>query len=105
MSYISREPNISNLSYKNVTERYIDQDTVNWTDLIPDNKWDNPDRNDLEDEQIKTNPIKNTHDRQISDRLGQSRLVKIEGQRRPTPRTEEPVQLSLAEKTSAHKHL
>ena len=101
LSNISREPNTSYLSFKNVTEKYLDQDTANWTDLIPENKWDNPDKNDLEDEQNKTNPIKNAHERQIRDRLSQSRLVKIEEQRRPTPRTEEPVQLSLAEKISA----
>ena len=46
---------------------------------------------------------KDANDRQISDLQWESRLVFIEGQGRPTPRTKESVTLMLAKKTPANK--
>ena len=76
---------------------------INWTDLIADDKCDNPDRSDAEVEQNQTNAIKNAPYRQISDPQGESRLVIFERQGRPSPRTEESVQLFLAKKIAAQK--
>ena len=73
----------------NVIDIYLDQDTVKRTQLVPDEKWDEPDWSDNKIEKNETNAIKDAHVRQISDPRSESRLVKIEGQCRPIPGTEE----------------
>ena len=78
-------------------------DTVSWTQLIPDDKWDDSEKSDTEIELKKMNAIKNAQDRQISDTQGEPRLLKIEGRGKPTTRTGESVQFSLAKKIPAQK--
>ena len=92
------------LSHENVVEKYSSKDTISWIQLIIDDQWDDADRNDTE--QIQTSLIRSRMDalrRQISHPQGESRLVKIEGQDRPTPSTEESVKRSLAKKIHGHK--
>ena len=44
-------------------EKYLDQDPVNWTDLIPDDKWENPNRSRMQKSSKKTKAIGNSRDR------------------------------------------
>ena len=60
---ISKKSYISKISYENVIKSYFDQDTVNGTDLIQYNKWDDPSRSDAERELKKKNAINYANDR------------------------------------------
>ena len=37
---------MTKLSYKNIIDKYLGQDTVNWTQVSLLDKWHNPDRSD-----------------------------------------------------------
>ena len=49
---------MSKLAYKKVVDKCLDQNTVNSTQLIPSEKWDDPDRRDTEIELNKTHAKK-----------------------------------------------
>ena len=78
---------MSKVSYKNIVNKKLDQDTVNWTQLIPTDKWEDPVKRNNEIETIKSNAIKDANDKQFIDPKRDPPIVKFEGQGRPTTRT------------------
>ena len=50
LSLISAKPKLTNLSYKKIINFYLDEDTVTPEDILPDDKWLNGYRGDVEAE-------------------------------------------------------
>ena len=48
LSVISTKPKLSNLSYENIGKHYLDEDTVTPEAIVPDDKWLNGYRSDIE---------------------------------------------------------
>ena len=48
LSVIATKPNLSNLTYKNIITHYLDEDTVMPEEILPDDKWVNGYRSDIE---------------------------------------------------------
>ena len=48
LSLISTKPKLSNLTYENIVNHYLDEDTVMPDEILPDNKWVNGYRSDVE---------------------------------------------------------
>ena len=71
LSDICTESRLAKCSYENAIDKSLDQDTVNWTQLLPDDKWDNLERSNAEIELNQTNAIKNSQERQNSDPQGE----------------------------------
>ena len=102
LTNISIEPNMFKMSCKNVVDKYLFQDTLNWTQLILANKCNDPDRCNTERKTNKTNALEDANNRKISDLQGELRLVRIEVQRRQIAGTGKSVQLMIVKKIPAH---
>ena len=48
LSVISTMPKLSNLTYENIVNYYLDEDTVMQEEILPDDKWVNGYRSDIE---------------------------------------------------------
>ena len=48
LSVISTKPKLSNLTYENIVNHYLDEDTVMPDEILPDDKWVNGYRSDIE---------------------------------------------------------
>ena len=63
LSVISTKPKISNLSFENIINHYLDEETVTPEDILPDEKWINGYRSDIEVKMNMTRDTRDAHER------------------------------------------
>ena len=96
-------PKLSNLSYENIVNHYLDEDTVMLKEILPDEKWINGYRSVLEVETGMTRASQEAHIRQRESKDGESRFLRTRVCR-PLPLEERAVELKLAEKIHGKRH-
>ena len=74
---------------------YLDEDTVTPEEFLPDEKWINGYKSDIEVESGMTRASREMHDRERQSTDGESRFLRS-GACRPVPLKERAVQLKLA---------
>ena len=97
LSVIVTRPNLSNLTYKNIINRYLDEDTVMPEEILPDDKWVNGYRSDIEVEIGMTRASNEAKDRERASTDGESRFLKTKAII-SIPLKERAVELNLARK-------
>ena len=95
LSVIASRPILSNLTYKNIINHYLDEDTVMPEEILPDEKWVNGYRSDIEVEISMTRASNEAKDRESASTDGESRFLKTKAIR-PIPLKERAVELNLA---------
>ena len=95
MSVISTKPKLSNLPYENIVNQYLDEDTVTPESNLPDDKWLNGYRSDIEVELGLTRAAQEANEREQAITDGESLFIRS-GACRPIPITERAIQLKLA---------
>ena len=73
---ISINPNLCNLCYEYIVDQYLDEDTVTPEEIIPDEKWTNGFRSDIEVESRMTRATREAHERERESTDGESRLFR-----------------------------
>ena len=94
---VATKPNLLNLTYKNIINRYLDEDTVMPEEILPDDKWVNGYRSDIEVEIGMTRASTEARNRERASTDGESRFLKTKAIR-PIPLKERAVELNLARK-------
>ena len=97
LSVIATKPNLLNLTYKNIINHYLDEDTVMPEEILPDDKWVNGYRSDIEVEIGMTRASTEARNRERASTDGGSRFLKTKAIR-PIPLKERAVELNLARK-------
>ena len=97
LSVIATRPNLSNLTYKNIINHFLDEDTVMPEEILPDDKWVNGYRMDIEVEIGMTRVSNEAKDRERAITDGESRFLKTKAIR-SIPLKERAVELNLARK-------
>ena len=97
LSVIATRPNLLNLTYKNIINQYLDEDTVMPEEILPDDKWMNGYCSDIEVEIGMTRASTEARNRERASTDGQSRFLKTKAIR-PIPLKERAVELNLAQK-------
>ena len=95
LSVISTKPKLSNLTYENIVDDYLDEDTVMPEEILPDDKWVNGYRSDIEVEFGMSRTTHEANERERASTDGESRFL----QTKPTrtiPSKERAVELNLA---------
>ena len=100
LSVIATRPNLSNLTYKNIINHYLDEDIVTPEEILPDDKWVNGYRSDIEMEVGMARASDEAKDRERASTDGESRFLKTKVIR-SIPLKERAVQLNLAGKCMA----
>ena len=67
---IATKPNLSNLTYKNIINHYLDEDTVMPEEILPDHKWVNEYRSKIEMEIGMSRATGETKDRERASTEG-----------------------------------
>ena len=102
LSVISTKPKLSSLTYENIINYYLDEETVMPEEILPDDKWVNGYRSDIE---VKVGMSRATREAKIRKRAstdGESRFLKTKAFR-PIPLKERVVELNLARKIHGKK--
>ena len=76
LSVIATKPNLLNLTYKNIINHYLDEDTVMPEEILPDDKWVNGYRSDIEVEIGMTRASTEARNRERASTDGESRFLK-----------------------------
>ena len=97
LSVIATKPNLLNLTYKNIINHYLDEDTVMPEEILPDDKWVNGYRSDIEVEIGMTRANTEAKSRERASTDGEPRFLKTKAIR-PIPLKERAVELNLARK-------
>ena len=97
LSVIATRPNLSNLTYKNIINHYLDEDTVMPEKILPDDKWVNGYRSDIEVEMGVARASNEANERERASTDGESRFLKMKAIRAITLK-ERAVDLNLARK-------
>ena len=97
LSVIATKPNLLNQTYKNIINHYLDEDTVMPEKILPDDKWVNGYRSDIEVEIGMTRASTEARNRERASTDGESRFLKTKAIR-PIPLKERAVELNLARK-------
>ena len=97
LSVIATRPNMSNLTYKNIINHYLDEDTVMPEEILPDDKRVNGYCSDIEVEIGMTRASDEAKDRERASTYGESRFLKTKAIR-PIPLKERAVEFNLARK-------
>ena len=97
LSVIATKPNLLNLTYKNIINHYLDEDTVMPEEILPDEKWVNGYRSDIEVEIGMTRANTEAKSRERASTDGEPRFSKTKAIR-PIPLKERAVELNLARK-------
>ena len=97
LSVISTRPNLSNLTYKNIKNHYLGEDTVMPEEILPDDKWVNGYRSDIEVDISMTRASNEAKDKERASTDGESRFLKTKAIR-SIPLMEHAVELNLARK-------
>ena len=102
LSVISTKPKLSNVTYENIVNHYLDEDTVMPEEILPDDKWVNEYRSDIE---VEVGMSRATHDAKERERAstdGESRFLRTKAFR-PIPLKEPAVELNLARKIHGNR--
>ena len=94
---ISTTPKLSNLTYQNIVNYYLDEDTVMPEEIFPDDKWVNGYRSDVEVEIGMSRATQEAKTRERASTDGESRFLRTKATR-PIPLKERAVELNLARK-------
>ena len=97
LSGISTKSKLSNLTYESIVNYYLDEDTVMPEEILPDDKWMNAYRSDIEVEIIMTRASQEAKNRERASTDGESRFLHTKATR-PIPLKERAVELNLARK-------
>ena len=97
LSVISTKLKLSNLSYENIVNHYLYEETVTPEEILPDEMWINGYRSDLEVESGMTRATREAHERERGSTDGESRFLQS-SECQPFPLKERAVQLKLARK-------
>ena len=97
LSVIETRPNLLNLTYRNIINHYLDEDTVMLEEILPDDKWVNGYRSDIEVEIGMTRASTEAKNRERTSTDGESRFLKTKAIR-PIPLKERAVELNFARK-------
>ena len=97
LSVIATKPNLLNLSYKSIINHYLDEDTVMPEEILPDDKWTNGYRSDIEVELGMTRATAEARSREQASIDGEPRFLKTTAIR-PIPLKERAAELNLARK-------
>ena len=97
LSVIATRPKLSNLTCKNIINHYLDEDTVMPEEFLPDDKWVNGYRSDIEVEISMTRASNEAKERERASTDEESRFLKTKAIR-PIPLKERAVELNLARK-------
>ena len=84
LSVISTRPKLSNLTYERTVSYYLDEDTVVPEETLPDEKWVNSYRSDIEVEIGMTRASQETKNRERASTDGESRFLHTKATR-PIP--------------------
>ena len=101
-SVIATKPKLSNLSYENIVNQYLDEDTVTPEAILPDDKWVNRYCIDIEVEIGMTRAAREASQRKHANMDGESRFLHTNTWR-PIPLTERAVQLKLTRKVHGNR--
>ena len=96
-------PKLSNLSCENIVNHYLDEDTVTPEEILPDEKWINGYRSDIEVEAGMTGASQEAHNRERESTDGKSRFL-LPRVCRLLPLKERAVELKLARKIHGKRH-
>ena len=97
LSVIATKPNLLNLTYKNIINHYLDEDTVMPEEILPDEKWVNGYYSDIEVEigMTRANTEAKSRERAVTD--GEPRFLTIKAIL-PIPLKQRAVEMNLARK-------
>ena len=99
LSVISTKPKLSNLTYENIINYYLDEETVMPEEILPDVKWVNGYRSDIEIDIGMSRATREVKDRERASKDGESRFLKTKTNAfRPISLKERAVELNLARK-------
>ena len=102
LSAISTKPKLSNLTYENIVNHYLDEDTVMPEEILPDDKWVNGYRSDIDVEVGMSRATHEAKERERASTDGESRFLRTKAIR-PIPLEERAVELNLARKIHGKK--
>ena len=94
---ISTTPKFSNLTSENILNYYLDEDTVMPEEILPDDKWLNGYRSDIEVNIGMSRATQEAKTRERASTDGESRFLRTKATR-PIPLKERAVELNLAQK-------
>ena len=97
LSVISTTPNLCNLTYERIVNYYLDEDTVMPEELLPDDKWVNGYRSDIEVEVGMSRAMQEAKTRERASTDGESRFLRTNAIR-TIPLEERAVELNLDRK-------
>ena len=95
LSVISTTPKLSNLTYENIVNYYLDEDTMMPEEILPVDKWVNGYRSDIEVEVGMPQATQEAKARERASKDGESRFLRTKAIR-PIPLKERAVELNLA---------
>ena len=84
LSVIATRPNLLNLTYKNIINHYLDEDTVMPEEILPEDNWLNGYRSDIEVEISMSRASTEARSRERASMDGESRFLKTKAIR-PIP--------------------
>ena len=99
---ISTKPKFSNLTYENIVNHYLDEDTVMPEEILPDDKWVNGYRSNIEVEVWMSRATHEAKEREKASTDGESRFLRTKAFR-PIPLKERAVELNLAQKNNGRR--
>ena len=102
LNVIATKPNLLKLTYKNIINHYLDEDTVMPEEILSDDEWVNGYRSDIEVEIGMTRANTEAKSREKTSTDGESRFLKTKAIR-PIPLKERAVELNLARKVHGRK--
>ena len=94
LSVISTTPKLSNLTYESIVNYYLDEDTVTPEEIIPDDKWVNNYRSDIEVEVKMSRATQEAKTRERASTDGEYCFLRTKAIR-PIPLKERAVELNL----------
>ena len=97
LSVISTTPKLFNLTYENIVNYYLDEDTVMPDEIFPNDKLVNGYRSDIEVEIGMSRATQEGKTRERASTDGESRFLRAKATR-PIPLIERAVELNLAQK-------
>ena len=97
LSAIATKPKLSNLTFENIVNQYLEEDTLTPEAILPDDKCVNGYRSDIGGEIGMTRAAREAIQCEQANRDGESRFIHT-NTCRPIPMTERAVQLKLAHK-------
>ena len=97
LSVIATKPKWSNLRYEDIVSHYLYEDTVTPEEIVPDNKWVNGYRSDIEVEAGMSRATHEAKERERASTDGESQFLRTKPIR-PLPLKERAVELNLARK-------